>query len=557
MSLFLKRGLSYFKKGNVVAVEEIDAGRYEAIVEGTEEYTVGLTVIQGMVEDAVCSCPYDLGPFCKHTAAVLFYLQKEELDIQPIEKSPVPGQKKSTTAPKKRVTIMEKVREVLEKVPHEELKQFITIQCENSSNFRNLVLATFVTQHPTESKSFYSKQIKSILRSVAGRDKIIFRHKAYQVAQQVNELLAGAKKQATQKNYLSAINMATAIMEEMCEALQFADDSDGNIGSFVDLAQDLLFEMTNEPLPEDIRSFLLNYTLHTFEKNIFEGWDWHLGMLQLATQLVKDESEADKVLKSLPNLKSSKYYKEETQKIEYDIIHKIKGEREAQNFLEKHLENSSFRAIAISNSMEKLDYAKANKLAMGGIKQDEKTYPGLVIEWYNWLLKIAQAEGNRENIIKYARVLYIENFRPIQDYYQILKNNIAPENWSAFMLELVNELSKRKTWTNIDLITKICINERWWPRLLEVLKENSSLSNIENQEKYLGKDYANDLIAMYEHEIKAHLEHFTGRNHYQTACRYIRRMIKLGGSKQAEILVSELKTKYKQRKSLLEELAKV
>jgi len=239
------------------------------------------------------------------------------------------------------------------------------------------------------------------------------------------------------------------------------------------------------------------------------------------------------------------------------FIHKINGDLTAQQFLEKHLDNSTLRATAINHAIELLDFAHASQLAKDGIQQDEKSYPGLVVEWYNWLLKIAQAEGNKENIIKYARFLYIKNFRPTQDYYQVLKTHISEEDRPAFMFTLAKELCEGKTWVNIDLIAKIYIQEKWWPRLLDVLKQHPSLNEIENYEKYLAKDYANDLIVLYAYEIKQHLEHFTGKSHYVTVCKYIRRMIKLGGITQAEILIAELRIKYKQRKTLLEELAKV
>ena len=76
-----KRGYQYYKKGLVQEPIEISNGEYEAIVEGTEDYTVELTIKNGVVTEHVCSCPYDLGPVCKHEVAVMFYLQKEELDI--------------------------------------------------------------------------------------------------------------------------------------------------------------------------------------------------------------------------------------------------------------------------------------------------------------------------------------------------------------------------------------------------------------------------------------------------------------------------------------------
>ena len=45
----LKRGLSYFKKGYVSEPEEITAGVYEAIVAGTEDYTVELKIKNDIV----------------------------------------------------------------------------------------------------------------------------------------------------------------------------------------------------------------------------------------------------------------------------------------------------------------------------------------------------------------------------------------------------------------------------------------------------------------------------------------------------------------------------
>ena len=77
----LKRGLQYFKKGYVTAVDELSAGEYEATVEGSESYTVHMEVKNGVMNGCYCNCPYDWGPICKHEVAVMFYLQQEELGI--------------------------------------------------------------------------------------------------------------------------------------------------------------------------------------------------------------------------------------------------------------------------------------------------------------------------------------------------------------------------------------------------------------------------------------------------------------------------------------------
>lgn len=52
--VILKRGLQYYNKGHVSAFDEISHNEYEAIVEGTETYTVRLTINEGTVNKSVC-----------------------------------------------------------------------------------------------------------------------------------------------------------------------------------------------------------------------------------------------------------------------------------------------------------------------------------------------------------------------------------------------------------------------------------------------------------------------------------------------------------------------
>ena len=71
----LKRGLNYFRQGLVEEPEELSHGCFEAIVQGSEPYRVTVTVQDRKVTDYSCTCPYDMGPVCKHIVALLFALQ--------------------------------------------------------------------------------------------------------------------------------------------------------------------------------------------------------------------------------------------------------------------------------------------------------------------------------------------------------------------------------------------------------------------------------------------------------------------------------------------------
>ena len=90
-----------------------------------------------------------------------------------------------------------------------------------------------------------------------------------------------------------------------------------------------------------------------------------------------------------------------------------------------------------------------------------------------------------------------------------------------------------------------------------MLKQNKSLDNIHQNEAYLSKDYNKELLEFYNERILNYIENYIGRNHYQTACRYIRRMKKLGGIKEAYSLIETLREKYPQRRALMDELSKV
>jgi len=89
------------------------------------------------------------------------------------------------------------------------------------------------------------------------------------------------------------------------------------------------------------------------------------------------------------------------------------------------------------------------------------------------------------------------------------------------------------------------------------LKNNVSLASIEREEAFLKQKYTKELIEMYEQELIAFLEYHVGRSHYKTACKYLRRMKKLGALEKVKELIAFFEEKYKMRPALLDELSRV
>jgi len=544
----LKRGLSYFKGGAIADFSEISTGEYEAIVSGTEEYTVQLEISNNTIVAHNCDCPYDMGPICKHVVAAIFHLQQNELELKQPNFT-IPKKKKSKS-------ISQQIKELLKAISHQELMDFVQENSKKDKKFRNYFLASFGHLSQNQSKEFYQKQIHSILQSAAGRDGWIGWSGMKYVVNTTEPFLENAEKYLANNSFENVFFISTALLEEMTEAFQYGDDSNGDLGYFVESAIELLSKLTKEKLPETLKQEIFKYCISSFNKQLFEGWDWHLGMLHIACELIEKESDADIILNCLDTV-NGEYEREQAQSFKLNLLRKFKDEKEVERYIDKHISNSSIRNKEIEKAFESEDFEKAIKLSTDGIKCDEKDRPGLAKDWYDWLLKIALAQNDTIKIIEYARFRLINSFGGTQDYYQILKDNIETTKWHPFLEEIIKEITPKQRWTYTGLIRKIYIKEEWWDRLFLMLKQNLSLENIEQNEEYLAKDYSSELIELYSERIINYVEKFIGRNYYQTACRYLRRMKKLGGNDRVNELIELFRKQYPQRKALMDELTRV
>lgn len=554
----LKRGLSYFKKGFVHEPAEIRPGDYEAVVEGSEDYTVKLSIRNRVITEHSCDCPYDMGPVCEHVAAVIFYLEQEELGLtQNTKKGSTKKAKASSSKPSKRKTLAQQVDDLLGKVTHDELILFVRNQAANDSLFRDLLLASFAQYNPNESKALYTKQVNTLIKVARGKYGFLDASGAKYVSNELSSMLGLANHYIRKGNHKSAFFICTAIMDELISALEYADDMDGHLTDTIYDAYDTLTAIAQADPPEEVRKLIFKYCLTSFSKRSFSGWDWHLNFLHLAAYMLSTDSEMEELFKRIAAIpKSSEYEVKKAQEIQYDVLLKRKGESVAQKYLEQNIDNPSFRARAIQDALDQKDYEKATALANEGIEQDSG-YPGLVASWYDWLLKIAESQNDTERIILYARYLLLKSYNPKRDYYQILKEIVPTEEWTNLVEAIVQEAMERKPYYRTDLVASIFIREEWWSRLLDLVKKEYTLDQLAKYEKLLAQHFPSELADLYAERIIRYIENHVGRSHYRTACKYIRKMIKLGAREKADEVISQLRQTHYRKKALMEELDNV
>lgn len=545
----IKRGLSYYRDDCVYNVNDDGNGNFDAIVSGSDDYEVEITILDGNITKHSCDCPYEYGDFCKHEVATLFYLKHhfftKELEIL--------SDKKSKETPPKTPTI----DKIIEKVSIEDLKKFVIEECKNNNNLKVAFVTKFLSNAGKDSKENYVSQLHSLFRSHSGRHHFIDYYEMRKLSKPLNNFIETIEKHLETGNIRTAFNMSCAMLEVGIEQINHSDDSNGELGGCIEEAISTLYQIAVLENQDDLKKELSAFCLEKFENNNFKGWDWHFDMLRIAEKTAKNQSDYELILEKIENGNFSKdYWKETSQELQYKILLKI-DTRKAQEFLNRNMANSKLRALAIDLEIKNFNYEKAKNLSLDGIKYDAKDKPGLVSEWHQWLLKIAKLTNDTEKIIEYSRWLFLDNFRNDEDYYKTMKANIPNEKWKIFTEDLLKDLKNSKKYRSAELIPKIFVEEQQWEKLLVYLKENLSVYKLDYYEKYLSKDYPNEISDLYGKAVVDMLEQASNRNQYKEACKYLQKIKKMGFPEKANQLVVFSQKTYPKRKALMEELAKI
>ncbi len=554
----LQRGYEYFKDGCVTDVDDLGDGDYEATVEGSETYTVSLHIEGDEVTDYECDCPYDWGPVCKHVAAVLFYLQKDLLETEE------PSQKKKRSKPKKESEAAQ-FKQLLTQLSADELKAFLSDVCAQDKSLRRLFITKHISRLYPESKELYDKQVEKLIETYTDRDGFIGYHESSQLGSAVYELVEDAKRCVEAGKKQKALYMSEAIIEGMIQVIDYADDSNGEIGGCLEEAFEVLEELAQADLDKSLHTEMFRWLLQHYKAKTMKGWDWHNDLMRIAISMVKTEAEKKRIRTDLEQIKPTgecwDWDYEHTQDLKLQLIRQTEDEAAVLRFMEANLDNSDFRKELLEKAMREKDYDRAEQLANEGVEKDKEKAPGLAEDWRDYLLQIYQATHRTEKVINLARHFFVDRsgrHQPRESYYKLLKSLIPQEQWQKYVDDLIADINKKSRWDwDYERTAEIYIWEEQWDNLFDLLRKYPSFYRIEEAEKYLADDHAEDLAMMYRNLIIDYMPDHVGRDHYQMVCKYLRRMAKLGYKPMALELAASLKAQYRNRRALLEELARV
>ncbi len=570
-STILKRGEDYYINGNVTACEETGDGTWSAEVEGSEMYEIEITIKdKGEVSDYVCDCPYN-GGICKHVVAVLFVLKNEIKESE--VKSKKGGQK----------GVLETLLQTLTK---NDFQNFIKDYAAKSKNFKTEFELFFADRDGRiDVEKNYSELIKKILQKNSSRGYIDYRA-SFGLSKEVDKLLETGLGYAAKNNFRDAFALAKAVLKPMMEAIQNCDDSNGNLGSNIEGAIEILEIITSAKtaavnIKEELFDFLQK-ELH--DKTYFDYGDfgYHLFSLfqKLAVQLDKTTVFLSFIEIQIPKLtgKYDDYRKEYFEQSRIEFLHQTGKTAEAEKLVQQNMDIAEVRMEVIKKAISKKDYAEAKKLIAGGIKVAEgKGHPGTVAQWERELLHIAQLEKDTATISHYTKYFTFDRGFSAEYYHQWKKTFTANE-WKPAIEQHIAETIQKITaewnkkkyqmWQSgshpplLQSLAPIYIQEKYWDRLLALVQQANNLNVTLEYHPHLLIDYSPELLAIYLPALEEYGVNANGRVDYADLVNKMQKIIKdiPAGKQKILNIAKQLKERFSvkpRRPAMIEELDKI
>lgn len=379
-------------------------------------------------------------------------------------------------------------------------------------------------------------------------------HAQSQLSSKLDDVLDAAYKSVKKGNFEPAIDAGFEIIRRNVEVINHTDDSYGYLGGIMHDALRLLRNIAGQDLDDDSRELFIDSCEKSLKDKIFDGWDWFIDVYEFLVMLAQTPEECRQLIRRIKKDErlSKDYYVESQMKFIHKLIEKSEGEEAALQFMMKNLQVEDFRKQAIDRAINAKDFAQAYQLGENGIAQEKEHRYGLISTWNDCLLKTAQAEGNRDRIITYARRLYLDSYNIEGDFYAILKANVPQEQWQDFALQLAEDAqhSRRK-----ERYAEICARENWHQRLMDYVNRGLDIRTLHEYEDMLLVSHRQEVIDFYIRYIWHVMEGYRCRATYKEVCRYLRHIYRLGAGQQVVVdIANDLRTKYRRCPALLEEL---
>lgn len=565
----LLRGEEYYEIGAVSELEEDSPGEWTATVEGTENYSVEISMDGKEIKSWYCDCPYD-GEICKHVVATLLAIRDNEKKVNRSAFSKVKVEVEEAVVIDETVDI----QQLLSFANPQELSQFIYESASMHSEFKTALLNRFMAKElsATSKEKDYRAEIQSVFNDSYYNRKSRY-HNRYDdfdcdwetVFNRMDIFLEKADFFLNVGNIDTTIDIALqtlrSIGENYEDGLLYNDDLYPS--DYCEQAGDLLIKVIEHPKTTQKQKTAILQELGQLAKlSTYRDYDLY-DIDELLMKINLSVQPAEKALELIDKLLEERKDTYDLYQIVLRKVNLLTGlheEQKAADTIRQYIYLTEIREMEVDKLIASCQYDEAIRLLNEGIEIAEKEeHIGTVDEWLKTKLRIYEMTHQTSDVINTCRLLFVSG-RDRLEYYSKLKTLVPKEEWKSFLDTMMKEtqFSKYFSFGENDE-AEIYVREKDYERLFMLLLSvnYNQLKALMKYAHHLKNTHSEPLIAMYASLLNDYAEQNMGRNHYEFVAQALLCAKKLNGGQEAvKRLVAEFRIKYKRRPAMMEVLAR-
>ena len=461
---------------------------------------------------------------------------------------------------------IDKVDLLLSKLDKTQIADFIRKECCNSKQLQDRFLALGAGTLFKPDSAKYASRVEDLIEDYSDRHGYIDYRATFDFNCAVSRILDEAEDAMRKGQWEVAVAVLTGVASISEDILNSGDDSAGELGAIVSACFEKWHELcANETLPEDIKAEIFELALSRFFEKDLKGWDWWWDWMEMAISLADTSEKQSRIIKALDAIKpngdswSAKHNAETAQKYKLEIMSKSGSPEDQIKFMYDNVSNPDFRNRLIQMAWDKADYDEVLRLAGDGVNHDAE-YAGLVSDWHKWKYKAYHEIGDKVNELQLARHFFFkggiwgEKEYSMESMYSSLKTLVSKDEWKKYVETLISEAQGKK---DIIRLLYICTQEKMWQEYMDYIRKNPSIYNIDDAPKEVKKLFRDEIVKLYAAAVRNYFQRASNRDSYREGVTYLRKLIKYGGTKEAEQIVTEQKSRTPRRPALIDELSKL
>lgn len=530
----LERGREYFELGLVKKVEVKDKIT-RAIVDGSKEYKVEINDTRHGLKLS-CDCPYaDTGEYCKHLAAVLFYLDEKEKEVQMQDQ-------------------IDELIDLIDEADPSFIKDFLLDVLIKDEillyQFKSLVQEDI---NPDDIKR-YKNYIDSIFYKYTDDYDYIDYDNAMDFVSDLDGALKNIEEMVDNEQLEQAFELNNYIFIRLGN--QDMDDSDGGLSELAEACVNIWYGILNKCSLQFKRKIFKWFVDH-MDGSILDYLEDYIGEI-LFEEFSEEEFLKEKLI--FINNKIEEYTdKDDPNKSNYRLgnfvleyvlnLEKLNvDQKEIDKYCKENLDFKGVREYYIDSLIKRQEYEEAIKLLNESVAKGQGWY---VRDYIYRLKNLYKQMGDMERYKEELWKLVLKYDTGDVERYKELKGLYTDEEWLEKREIVFREVPSYH-------VEELYILEGLYDRLIDIVMESSGLSMLNRYEDMLRDKYPDRLLKKYVKEVIAMTGKTGSWKHYRYMVSILRKMREYpGGETVVSKLVEDWKVRFKNRPSMMAELKRL